>query len=209
MKSPLLLPRALPASIALATLIMIAVSTPAMTRDAPAAEGAEVRAADRAAVASCLDLVAAASKRQTEALNKAQAEDDSEHKPEKIDPAEWLRHAGERAEADETSCIGVVSTPCQQTFEGRSNHGSADCLRRELAVWDERLNQNYKQWIATCEGKVCDARRKFARAWVAERDARCALPWIEMQGTMATPMTSFCLLDTTARHAIWMEQARQ
>jgi hypothetical protein len=25
-----------------------------------------------------------------------------------------------------------------------------------------------------------------------------------MQGTMANPLTDFCLLDTTARHAIWL-----
>jgi uncharacterized protein YecT (DUF1311 family) len=78
-------------------------------------------------------------------------------------------------------------------------------MRRELAVWDERLNKSYKRWIDACgETKVCAARRKFARAWLAARDARCALPWIEMQGTMANPLTDFCLLDVTARHAIWL-----
>jgi uncharacterized protein YecT (DUF1311 family) len=172
---------------------------------ATAAETEKPRAEDRIAVASCLDLVAQASKRYTEALNKAQADDTGEPKAEKIDPAEWLAHAGERAAIDEASCIGVVSTPCQQTFEGRSNVGSADCIRRELAVWDERLNRNYARWIGACDdAKVCAARRKLARAWLAQRDARCALPWIEMQGTMANPMTSACLLDATARQAIWL-----
>jgi uncharacterized protein YecT (DUF1311 family) len=73
-------------------------------------------------------------------------------------------------------------------------------------VWDERLNKSYKQWIDGCgEAKVCAARRKFARAWVAARDARCALPLIELQGTMANPLTASCLLDLTARHAIWLD----
>ena len=179
------------------------IAATALTAAAVAAD--EVRAEDRAAVASCLDLVAQASKRRAEALNKSQSEDDGEPTAEKIDPAEWLRHAGERAAIDETSCIGVVSTPCQETYEGRSTAGSAECIRRELAVWDERLNASYKRWIDTCdETKVCAARRKFARAWLAARDARCALPWLEMQGTMANPLTSACMLGLTARHAIWL-----
>jgi uncharacterized protein YecT (DUF1311 family) len=194
--------RAFGAPIIAAALVVLTV--PAPGRDA-AAE-VEVRAEDRAAVAACLDLVVQAAKRQTEAVSKAQAEDDKEAKTEKIDPADWLRHAGERAAIDAASCIGVVSTPCQETAEGRSNLGMTDCIRRELAVWDERLNKSYKRWIDACgEPKVCAARRKFARAWLAARDARCALPWIEMQGTMAIPLTSACMLDATARHAIWLD----
>ena len=191
-------------------LLVLTLLAGATALDATAGETAKVRADDRAAVASCLDLVAQARRRQTEAANKAQAEDDGEPKAEKIDPGDWMGHAGERAAADEASCIGVVSTPCQETREGRSNHGSADCMRRELAVWDERLNKSYRQWIDTCDdAKVCAARRKLARAWLAYRDARCALPWIEMQGTMANPMTSYCLLDATAHQAIWMEDDLQ
>jgi len=183
-------------------LIVVAAIASAAARDSAADE---VRAEDRAAVASCLDLVAQAHKRHYEAVNKAEAESSGEPKTEKLDPAEWLRDAGERADIDETSCIGVVSTPCQQTYRGGTEAGSAACLRRELAVWDERLNKSYRQWIDGCgEAKVCAARRKFARAWVAARDARCALPLIEMQGTMANPLTNFCLLDVTARHAIWL-----
>ena len=189
--------------IAAAALVAFAAVTPAAARD-PAAAGTKVRTEDRAAVASCLELVAQAAKRQGEA-NKAAAEKDDGPKAERIDPADWLRHAGERAAIDQASCIGVVSTPCQQTHEGSTDAGSTACIEREVAVWDERLNKSYKKWIDTCgEAKVCDARRKFARAWLAARDARCALPVIEMQGTMANPLTASCLLDTTAHHALWL-----
>jgi uncharacterized protein YecT (DUF1311 family) len=194
----------LDAQTAAAVLFVFTAIAFAAAREASAAE-AEVRAEDRAAVALCLDLVAQASRRHAEAVNKAAAADDAAAKAEKIDAAEWLRHAGERASVDETSCIGVVSAPCQETDQGRTEAGTNACLRRELAVWDERLNKGYKRWIDACgEMKVCAARRKFARAWLAARDARCALPWIEMQGTMANPLTNFCLLDVTARHAIWL-----
>jgi uncharacterized protein YecT (DUF1311 family) len=195
---------ALAARIAAAALIVVASVVSAAARDRASA-GVEARAEDRAAVASCLDLVAQAHKRHYEAVHKAEAAGDGAPKSDKTDPAEWLRHAGERADIDETSCIGVVSTPCQQTYDGRTEAGTAACMRRELAVWDERLNKGYRQWIDACgETKVCAARRKFARAWLAARDARCALPLIEMQGTMADPLTDFCLLDVTARHAIWL-----
>jgi uncharacterized protein YecT (DUF1311 family) len=193
------------ARIAAAALIVVSAIAFTAAREAAAAE-AEVRTEDRAAVALCLDLVAQASKRQSEAVNKAETTDDAAPKAEKIDAAEWLRHAGERAAVDETSCIGVVSTPCQQTSQGSTEAGTNACFHRELAVWDERLNKGYKRWIDACgETKVCAARRKFARAWLAARDARCALPWIELQGTMANPLTDFCLLDATARHAIWLD----
>jgi uncharacterized protein YecT (DUF1311 family) len=186
-----------------AALVVFAAIVPAAARD-PAAAGTKVRTEDRTAVAACLDLVAKAAKRQAEA-NKAEAEKDDGSKAEKIDAADWLRHAGERAAIDEVSCIGVVSTPCQQTYEGSTDAGSVACIERETAVWDERLNKSYKKWIDTCgEAKVCEARRKFARAWLAARDARCALPVIEMQGTMANPLTASCLLDTTAHHALWL-----
>jgi uncharacterized protein YecT (DUF1311 family) len=169
-----------------------------------------VRPADRAAVAECLSLVAAAERHRTEAANAAQQQDNGDPKEEKIDPAAWHKQAGERAAADETSCIGVVSDPCQETREGKSNMGMTDCMRRELAVWNERLNKAYKKWIDDCdEAKICAARRKLGRAWLAKRDARCALPAIEEQGSMAIPMTSFCMLDETAHQAIWVESAIQ
>ena len=190
--------------IAATALILIAATAFAAARD-PTSAVDTVRADDRAAVSSCLDLVAQASRRQREADNKAEAEREEAPKTDKIDAAEWLRHAGERAGIDETSCIGVVSTPCQQTYQGSTEAGSAACIRRELAVWDERLNRSHKRWLAACgETKVCAERRKFARAWLVARDARCALPLIKMQGTMANPLTASCLLDVTARHAIWL-----
>jgi uncharacterized protein YecT (DUF1311 family) len=199
---------ALPASARLvcAVLVIAATIARAAAQDLAAGEIPKVRADDRAAVATCLTLVAEAHKRRTEAINKAQAESDGPPEAEKLDPAAWLAQAGERAAGDETSCVGVVSDPCQQTFEGRSNIGSADCMRRELAVWNERLNKAYREWTGHCaSAKVCNARKKLGRAWPAKRDARCALPWIEFQGTMAIPMTSYCLLEETARQAIWVE----
>jgi uncharacterized protein YecT (DUF1311 family) len=84
----------------------------------------------------------------------------------------------------------------------------ADCLRRETAIWDERLNTAYKSWTGKCDSPdICDARRKLERAWLAYRDARCTLPHVEAQGgTIAIIEDADCLLDATARQAIWIEQ---
>lgn len=83
----------------------------------------------------------------------------------------------------------------------------AECSRRELAVWDERLNAAYKTWIGKCDSKtVCEARRKLERAWIAYRDALCALPRIETDGTIAIIEGSECMLGATARQAIWIEE---
>jgi uncharacterized protein YecT (DUF1311 family) len=187
-----------------AAILGIAVSGHAGAQDVAAAETVKVRPADRAAVVACLKLVAAADARRTEAVNKKN--ETEEPKPEKLDPAAWHAQTGERAAADTSSCIGVVSDPCQNSPEGISNLGMTECLRRELAVWNERLNAAYKKWIDGCDDKkVCEARRKLGRAWLAQRDARCVLSSIELKGSMAIPMTSYCLLEQTARQALWLE----
>jgi uncharacterized protein YecT (DUF1311 family) len=188
-------------------LISVVLVRAVAAQDIAAGEIPKIRTNDRAAVASCLGLAAAAEQRRTAAANKADAESDGAAKAGTIDPAAYLAQAGSRAQADPASCIGVVSEPCQQTPAGGSNLGSAECMRRELAVWNERLNAAYKKWTTGCDERaVCEARRKLGRAWLAKRDARCALPAIEAKGSMAIPMTSYCLLEETARQAIWLEE---
>jgi uncharacterized protein YecT (DUF1311 family) len=204
MTMPSLFLRSAAITLSLAAILSVALSGRAGAQDVAAGEMVKVRPADRAAVAACLKFVAAADARRTEGINKKN--ETEEPKPEKLDPAAWHAQTGERAAADAASCIGVVSEPCQASPEGVSNLGMTDCIRRELAVWNERLNGAYKKWIDGCDDKkVCEARRKLGRAWLAKRDARCALPWIETKGTMAIPMTSYCFLDQTAHQAIWLE----
>jgi uncharacterized protein YecT (DUF1311 family) len=109
---------------------------------------------------------------------------------------------------DAASCIGVVSTPCLAVPSNVSTMAMADCLRRETAIWDERLNAAYKSWTSKCDSPdICEARRKLERAWIAYRDARCTLPHVEAQGgTIAIIEDADCLLDATAHQAIRIEQ---
>ena len=80
------------------------------------------------------------------------------------------------------------------------------CYEREAAVWDGRLNAAYKKVLASGDGEdVAEGYRKIQRAWIAFRDASCAQPAIVFKGTMANPMNGYCLMNMTARQAIWLE----
>ncbi|MFZ1882704.1 MAG: lysozyme inhibitor LprI family protein [Rhodoplanes sp.] len=178
----------------------------AMVGQAWAQNERQARPDDRAAVAACLKIAIAAAKRRAESQTKS--DDATAVQQEKIDPAAWIAAlAAKHVEIDRSSCIGVVSSPCQTVPENSSTMSMAECSRRELAVWDERLNAAYKTWIGKCDSKtVCEARRKLERAWIAYRDALCALPRIETDGTIAIIEGSECMLGATARQAIWIEE---
>lgn len=124
----------------------------AMAGHARAQDDRQARADDRTAVAECLKLAVAAVKRRND--SQAKADDASVVQQEKIDPAAWVAAlAAKHVEIDRSSCIGVVSSPCQAVPENSSTIGLAECSRRELAVWDERLNAAYKAWIGNCDSK--------------------------------------------------------
>ena len=164
---------------------------------------AKLRAGDRAVVAACLKIAADSTK------GGAGASSDESPTGEKIDAKAWMAaKAAHPDKPDAASCIGVVSTPCLAAPSNGSTVAMADCLRRETAIWDERLNAAYKSWTSKCDSPdICEARRKVERAWLAYRDARCTLPHVEAQGgTIAIIEDADCLLDATARQAIWIEQ---
>ena len=164
---------------------------------------AKLRASDRAAVTACLKIAADNAK----VGGGAQSADAPTG--DKIDAKAWMTaKANNPGKPDAASCIGVVSTPCLAVPSTVSTMAMADCLRRETAIWDERLNAAYKSWTSKCDSPdICEARRKLERAWLADRDARCTLPNVEAQGgTIAIIEGSDCMLDATARQAIWIEQ---
>ena len=165
-------------------------ASPAVAQSAPTK-------ADREAVAACVAPV----RQQAE---KPPGPSDAESAA--TGAAAQLKRAGINVGRTADSCIGVVSTPCLQTPEGHSTHGSADCLRREAAVWDERLNAAYQKRLDGAAPAYRDALRKTQRAWVAFRDAKCAVPYAEHEGgSMAVPMSADCLTTETARQAIWLD----
>jgi uncharacterized protein YecT (DUF1311 family) len=162
------------------------------------ATAAEPAAVDRAALAACLDLV---KKNRT-----ARGVHDPDELTEKPGPAGRLAAAAAGAPRKEESCIGIVSTTCIQAEGNESNAVTLQCYGREADAWDGRLNSAYKALLARGDSKeVEDGLRKTQRNWIAFRDAACAQPAVVFQGTMAGPMSARCVLELTARQALWLE----
>jgi uncharacterized protein YecT (DUF1311 family) len=162
------------------------------------ATAAEPADTDRAALAACLDLV---KKNQA-----ARGVHDPDELTEKPGPAGRLAAARVEAPRKEQCCIGVVSTACIQAEGNESNAVMLQCYGREADAWDGRLNSAYKALLAKGDGKeVADGLRKTQRNWIAFRDAACAQPAVVFQGTMGRPMSAWCVLELTARQALWLE----
>jgi uncharacterized protein YecT (DUF1311 family) len=154
-------------------------------------------AADRAAIEACLKLVG------ENAKNEAQKPVESETPG----PAGRLAAAAKGAATQAESCIGAVTIPCQQEPGGFSTAGMIECNTREWAVWDQRLNRSYNQTLKDADRKLAAAVRQTQRAWLQWREKRCKLPEIENEGgSIIGPLYTDCMLDATARQALWLGQ---
>jgi uncharacterized protein YecT (DUF1311 family) len=165
---------------------------------ATVARADESSAANIAAVKACVDLV----KRN---VNGRPLHGAAEFE-EKVGPEGRLAGAAKLAPFEAGSCIGVVATACVQKIgEMARDVEFAECRDRETKVWDARLNEAYRRAQSKMEKQALDNLRKVQRAWIAFRDASCRQSSVTFQGTMAGPMVSYCLMNLTARQAIWME----
>jgi uncharacterized protein YecT (DUF1311 family) len=108
-------------------------------------------------------------------------------------------------EAERQCLFELVATPCQNTPEGRSNVGMADCFRLETVVWDELLNDNFKALRALLDDRQAARARDMQRVWIASRDATCGFYDVRIQGSMATPMAAACITRETARRALLLK----
>lgn len=105
-------------------------------------------------------------------------------------------------EAERQCLFNLVATPCQDTPEGQSNLGMADCFRLEAAIWDELLNDNFRALREVLDERQLAKARDMQRTWIAARDATCAFYDVRIQGSMAIPMAAACLARETARRAL-------
>jgi len=108
--------------------------------------------------------------------------------------------------AGEQQCLfNLVADPCQNTPEGQSNLGMADCFRLEEKIWDGLLNDNYKSLRDELDAAQAGKLRDMQRAWIASRDATCGFYDVKIQGTMAIPMSAACLARETMRRAVLLK----
>ena len=100
----------------------------------------------------------------------------------------------------ERQCVfNLVATPCANTREGSCNIGMADCYRVEWVIWDNLLNENFKNLMGALDSQQ-----------TAKLRARCSKPGspaatrpaIFTWTRMAIPMGAACAARETARRAL-------
>lgn len=179
--------------IVLAPLLAVVIAAPVPAR----AEPMRATPQDRAAIEACLALVR--ENVETEARNPVGSETPG--------PAGRLAEAAKAAATARESCIGAVNAICQQAPGGYSTAGMVECITREWAAWDERLNRVYNEALKDAEPKLAKALREAQRAWLQWREKTCALPGIDNEGgSIVGPLAAACMMDATARQALWLEQ---
>src|SRR5262245_7888973 len=100
-------------------------------------------------------------------------------------------------------CIGVVVDPCLK--RARSTADQNACADRELAVWDDILNETYRRLGRHLDEEQKGKAREMQRSWIETRDKTCAFYWDYFQGTMASPMSLYCNVRETARRAMFLK----
>lgn len=108
-------------------------------------------------------------------------------------------------EAERLCLFNLVAAPCQNTSEGRSNLGMADCFRLEGRIWDGLLNDNFKRLRASLDDQQMAKAREMQRAWIASRERTCGFYEVEIRGSMAIPLGAACIARETARRALLLK----
>jgi uncharacterized protein YecT (DUF1311 family) len=102
--------------------------------------------------------------------------------------------------ADAGVCVGKVSDPCMSTPAGGTTYGMMDCSKREIAVWDSKLNTAYLALQKDASPKLKSTLRDAQRAWITDKEKTCLIPYAVFEGgTIAGPMGGACVNEFTAR----------
>lgn len=118
--------------------------------------------------------------------------------------------AEQDAGRDARSCVGVISKPCMEQPGGDSTVGMTMCFDRETKAWDDLLNIEYQKLLGTLDPNAVIKVRTAQRAWIASRDADCAVPYGLFEGgTIAQPMSVECMQDATATRTLQLREWRQ
>ncbi len=160
---------------------------------------------DRQAVADCLTAVVD--------RRAAVSAKDVADQPARHGATVQLDLATKQAASHRNKCIGVIAAPCMGEPGSAATSATKECIRRERAAWDERLNAAYKQRLdgyntnsETHNIRHRDTFRLMQRAWLTARDAKCEIAALDAEGeTAAEPVRLYCQMEETARQALWLE----
>ena len=159
------------------------------------ASAAEPSKEDRDEIDACLALAAEKAKKAPPLKDELEEAPGAEGR---------LAAAAQKAAREPISCVGALAKACIQKDGDASNAGLSQCYWREAAVWDFRLNGAYRAALAKMDRAAANNLRKTQRAWIIWRDASCKQPEVAFKGSMAVPMQAWCMMDFTARQALWM-----
>ena len=102
------------------------------------------------------------------------------------------------------SCIGIVADPCLESDQTKSTADQNACAGREAKVWDAILNVSFRKLRDKLDETQKDKLRDMQRAWITSKEKTCAFYWDYYQGTMASPMGSYCVMKETGRRALFL-----
>ena len=106
-------------------------------------------------------------------------------------------------EASGSVCVfNLVATPCTNTSAGNTNLGTVNCYRVEWVIWDNLLNENFKNLMGALDNQQTAKLRAMQQAWIAYRDTTRNFYMDKVQGSMAIPMGAVCAARETARRAL-------
>ena len=71
------------------------------------------------------------------------------------------------------TCIGVVADKCAEASGASAKLGTVECSRRERAVWDKILGDDYETRRKSLSEGASTELRDAQRIWIDWRDAKC------------------------------------
>lgn len=126
--------------------------------------------------------------------------------------------------AARAACIGVTSGACMSGEEGgETTIGMSMCMQTETELWDGVLNAEYRETMDFMKAMDADEAESFPefavraetlrdaqRAWIAFRDAECALAYAQWgAGSMRHIAGSECMMRMTAERALELRDMRE
>jgi uncharacterized protein YecT (DUF1311 family) len=101
-------------------------------------------------------------------------------------------------------CIETIAGPCLNRPGAQSTADMVACAGRELAVWDDILNETFRRLRDKLDEDQRAKLRDMQRAWLDSRDRSCRFYYDYHQGSIAVPMAALCANRETARRALFL-----
>ena len=122
------------------------------------------------------------------------------------------------SEGDKLACIGRAAEACMaREVDGDTTVGVVRCTAAETEIWDEQLNGEYKitrgfyaAMDSEDDGRRVDALLQAQRAWIAFRDAECAMEYASWgNGSIRSIAGAGCLMSLTAERTMRLVELRE